>query len=227
MNSLDTPEVSRVLARLFDEAEQADQPFIAAMLETAEPGGDPVSLALAAEADDYRGFYREAAENFLCVSPAYGRFLYICARSVNARRVVEFGTSFGVSAIYLACAVRDNGGGTVIGTELEPSKAARAYENLKEAGVADVVDIRVGDALDALNADLGGEVGLVHLDGALSLYPQVLGLLEPQLRMNALVVAENATPDYREYLSAPGRGYVSLTLPFDDNHGNELSLFTG
>lgn len=75
MNSLDTPEVSSVLERLFAEAERADQPFIADLLEKAEPGSDPVVRALEAEAEDYKGFYRQAAENFLCVSPTYGRFL--------------------------------------------------------------------------------------------------------------------------------------------------------
>lgn len=78
-----------------------------------------------------------------------------------------------------------------------------------------------------MNAELGGDVDLVHLDGALSLYPLVLGMLEPRLSANTLAVAENATPDYREYVSAPGLGYLSLTLPFDDSRGNELSVFTG
>ncbi|HEY0227934.1 MAG TPA: class I SAM-dependent methyltransferase [Mycobacterium sp.] len=227
MNSLDTPQVSGVLERLFGEAEQADQPFIASMLEAAEPGVDPVTVALAAESKDYKGFYHQAAGNFLCVSPEYGRFLYACTRAVAAERVVEFGTSFGVSAIYLACAVRDNGGGTVIGTELESSKAARAYENLRAAGVADVVDIWIGDALDALCADVGGEVDLVHLDGALSLYRLVLEILEPRLRPGALIIAENTTPDYLAYVRDPERPYLSLTLPFGDGTGNELSLFTG
>ncbi|WAJ44345.1 class I SAM-dependent methyltransferase [Mycobacterium sp. Aquia_216] len=227
MNSLDTPQVSGVLERLFGEADQADQPFITSILEAVEPGIDPVTLALAAESKDYRGFYHQAVGNFLCVSPEYGRFLYVCARAAAARRVVEFGTSFGVSAIYLACAVRDNGGGTVIGTELESSKAARAYDNLRAAGVADVVDIWIGDALDALCTDLGGEVDLVHLDGALSLYRPVLEILEPKLRPNALVIAENATPDYLAYVRDPDRPYLSLTLPFRDGSGNELSLFTG
>lgn len=145
----------------------------------------------------------------------------------NARRIVEFGTSFGVSAIYLACAVRDNGGGTVIGTELEASKAARAYENLEAAGVAEFVDIRVGDAVDVLTAELGGEVDLVHLDSVLSLYLAVLRLLTHRLRSNALVVAENATPDYLEYVNEPESGFLSLTLPFDGERGNELSVFTG
>ncbi len=59
-----------------------------------------------------------------------------------ARHVVEAGTSFGVSTIYLATAVRDNGGGTVIATEYEQSKAESARRNFAEAGIEDIVDLR-------------------------------------------------------------------------------------
>lgn len=116
----------------------------------------PVAGVLEAEAEDYKGPYRQAVDNFLSVTPEFGRLLYICARTRNATRVVEFGTSFGISTIHLACALRDNGGGTVIGTELEPTKAARAQEHLNAAGLAEFVDIRVGDALDTLRDGAGG-----------------------------------------------------------------------
>ena len=228
MYTLETPQVTGVLGRLFAEAETADSPFIEQMLLGAAQGADPVALALAAEAADYKGFYRDAAVNFLCVSPEFGRLLYICARATRATRVVEFGTSFGISTIYLACAVRDNGGGEVISTELEPAKAARAYEHLAAAGVADIVDIRVGDALDTLDAaGIDGAIDLVHLDGALSLYKPVLQLLQPILRPSALVIAENATPEYLDYIHDPRQAFASLTLPFDGARGNELSVFTG
>ncbi|MET4432674.1 MULTISPECIES: class I SAM-dependent methyltransferase [unclassified Mycolicibacterium] len=226
MDSLTTPPVAGVLERLFREAEIADQPFIAELLENTEPGIDPLTGVLEAEAEDYKGLYHQAVDNFLSVTPEFGRLLYICARTRTATRVVEFGTSFGISTIHLACALRDNGGGTVIGTELEPTKAARAQEHLNAAGLADFVDIRVGDALDTLRDGAGGLIDLVHLDGAFSLYRPVLQLLEPHLQPNALVLAENGTPDYLDYVRDPGNGYVSLTLPFDPVRGNELSLFT-
>jgi predicted O-methyltransferase YrrM len=114
----------------------------------------------------------------------------------------------------------------VIGTELEPSKAARAHEHLTAAGVADFVEIRVGDALDTLRDGVGGPIDLVHLDGAFSLYRQVLELLEPHLQPTALILAENGTPGYLDYVRDPANGYVSLTLPFEPARGNELSLFT-
>jgi predicted O-methyltransferase YrrM len=84
--------------------------------------------------------YRKLAANFLNVSADFGRFLYMCARARRARQIVEFGTSFGISRIHLACALRDNAGGYLIGTELEPTKAKRAGENLAAAGLADLVE---------------------------------------------------------------------------------------
>ncbi|WAJ44124.1 class I SAM-dependent methyltransferase [Mycobacterium sp. Aquia_216] len=226
MDSLTTSPVADVLDRLFREAEIADRPFIADLLANAEPGVDPLVSVLEAEAQDYKDLYRQAVGNFLSVSPEFGRLLYICARTRNASRVVEFGTSFGISTIHLACALRDNGSGTVVGTELEPAKAARALEHLVAARVADLVEIRVGDALDTLREGVGGPVDLVHLDGAFSLYLPVLRLLEPHLQPNALILAENGTPNYLDYVRDPRNGYVSLTLPFEPARGNELSLFT-
>ncbi len=226
MDSLTTSPVADVLESLLREAEIADRPFIAELLDNAEPGVDPLVGVLEAEARDYKGLYRQAVENFLSVTPEFGRLLYICARTRNASRVVEFGTSFGISTIHLACAVRDNGGGTVIGTELEPSKAARAQEHLVAAGLSEFVEIRVGDALETLRDGAGGPIGVVHLDGAFSLYRPVLQLLEPHLQPNALILADNGTPNYLDYVRDPGNGYVSLTLPFEPARGNELSLFT-
>src|SRR6516164_5839619 len=90
---------------------------------------------LAEERVDYRAVYRGFAHNFLAVSPTYGRFLYAIARACKATRIVEFGTSMGISTIYLAAALRDNGGGHLISSELEPAKVARARANLDAAGL--------------------------------------------------------------------------------------------
>src|SRR6185369_6394595 len=131
------------------------------------------------ERADYRAQYRDHAEHFLAVTPAYGRFLYALARVRNAIRIVEFGTSMGVSTIYLAAALRDNGGGTLIGSELEPTKVARARAHLDAAGLADLVEIREGDARETLK-DVGGAVDLLLIDGAWSLYLPILRLVEPR-----------------------------------------------
>lgn len=224
MDTLESAPVAGVLTRLFDEAATADG---ALMAQIADGWGDvdPVAEILAREAADYRGLYCGFADNYLNVSAEFGQFLYICGRTRQAKNVVEFGTSFGVSTIHLAAALRDNGGGHLIGTELEATKARRANENLAAAGLADIVDIRVGDALDTLR-DGVGDVDLVLLDGAFSLYLPVLELLEPRLSPGALVLGENASGDYLSYVRNPGNGYRSVPLPFEPGRGNELSVRT-
>src|SRR5437867_12190204 len=82
---------------------------------------------------------------YITLSAKQGKFAYLVARGLRARRIVEFGTSFGISTIYLAAALRDNGGGTVIGTELEPTKVTAARGKLEAAGLSEYVEIREGD----------------------------------------------------------------------------------
>ena len=77
----------------------------------------------------------------LPVSRETGSLLYMLTRSTRAKSILEFGTSYGVSTIYLAAALRDNGGGRIITTEFESSKVARARQNLTEADLMDLVDI--------------------------------------------------------------------------------------
>ena len=144
MDSLSTAPVADVLARLFAEAEAADQPLFERFAEIPQDEG--ATRLLEEEAKDYRKVYADFAGNYLSITAELGEFLYACARSIQARRIVEFGTSFGISTVYLATALADGGGGHLIGSELEPTKAQRAQENLAAAGVGELADIRVGDA---------------------------------------------------------------------------------
>jgi predicted O-methyltransferase YrrM len=173
---------------------------------------------------------RRMRETYLPVSRSQGQLLYLLARSIGARRVVEFGTSFGVSTIYLAAAVKDNGGGVVIGSELEPTKHAKANEHLREVGLETLVDVRLGDALETL-ADIEAPIDMVLLDGWKDGYMPVLHLLKPKLRPMAVVLADNiytfkkTLRPYVEYVQKPGNGFVSSTLDIAD--GFEMSVFTG
>jgi len=139
------------------------------------------------------------------------------ARSIGARRIVEFGTSFGISTIYLSAAVRDNGGGTVIGSAMQPSKLARARAHLEEAGLSDVAEVREGDARATL-ADPGGAVDMVLLDGAKQLYLDVLQMLTPRLHTGSVVLADNilmfrkSLRPYVEHVQDPANGFRSVTL---------------
>jgi predicted O-methyltransferase YrrM len=135
----------------------------------------------------------------------------------------------GVSSIYMAAALRDVGGGVLIGTELEPSKAERAKANLTAAGLADLVEFRIGDARETLKSGVGGDIDMVMLDGAFTLYLPVLKLLEPHLKPGAIIIGENAfagAGGYIDYVRAPQNGYLSLPLSFNPGRGNELTIKT-
>jgi predicted O-methyltransferase YrrM len=217
MSSLTSPLVSNLLAKLFADAEASD-----AKLRKAMADAPPGEMAKRARSEDYRSFYMQAKDHYLAVSAETGRLIYMLARGMNARNIVEFGTSFGLSTLHLAAALKDNGGGRVIGSEFEPSKVQRARENMRAAELSDFVDIREGDALETLARDMPPSIDLVLLDGAKSLYVKVLTLLEPRLRRGALLVADNADmcPEYVERVRAAGGGYLSV--PFVDDV--ELSM---
>ncbi len=121
---------------------------------------------------EYRDLYGRLKDLPLAVSRETGTLLYMLARSGGARTIVEFGTSFGISTLYLAAALRDNGGGRLITSEFEPSKVARARDNLTAGGLIDLVEIREGDALQTLSVDLPETIDLLLLDGAKALYPE-------------------------------------------------------
>lgn len=228
MDSLNTGVVADVLQRLHLEAEIADAPLMQAFASEATSREEIISQAIAAENRDLNEVYQRFAGNFLSVSPRFGRFLYMCARACKAKRIVEFGSSMGISAIYMAAALRDMGGGRLVGTDLEPGKIERARANVAAAGLADLVEFRLGDARETLSTDLG-DIDMVMLDGAFTLYLPILRLLEPQLKPGALIVGENAFEEasgYIDYVRDPENGYLSLSLPFDPGRGNELTIKT-
>jgi predicted O-methyltransferase YrrM len=227
MTTLSSERVSQLLDKLHHDADASDREHHEAMMEAMATSGrsieQVVTEMLAEERADYRGTYRRYADNFLAVSPAFGRLLYAMARACQATRIVEFGTSMGVSTIYLAAALRDNGGGQLIGSEFEPSKVTRALANLAAAGLDDLVDIREGDARETLR-DVGGNVDLLLIDGAFSLYLPVLKLIEPRFTPGAVIFGENAfDPDYLAYIRNPTNGYLSQSL-LEEGRGNEFTV---
>ena len=125
--------------------------------------------------------YHKMKDLSLQFSPEHGVVAYNIARAISAKRIVEFGTSFGYSTIYLAAAIKDNGGGVVIGSEFVDEKVTRALANLKAAELDQYTDIRPGDAMQSL-ADPGGDIDMILIDGSKDLYIPVLKLLFPFLR---------------------------------------------
>lgn len=219
MITLTTQPLAPLLDRLLAEAALArpeTSPIFAGMAERGE--------ALMRSKSGHVELYTQLKDFPLPVSRETGVLLYMLARSFEARRIVEFGTSFGISTLFLAAALRDNGGGRLITTEFEPSKIARAKHHLAEGGLLDLVEIREGDALQTLGADLPEAIDLVLLDGAKPLYRDVLDLLESKLSPGAFIVADNADhcPDYLGYVRAPGNGYLSV--PFGDEVELSMSI---
>lgn len=219
-NTLTTGPLAPLLERLFQEAEKNS------------PSSSPAAADLFRDSDrlmqsktEYRDFYERLKDFPLAVSRETGLLLYLLARSSRARTVVEFGTSFGISTLHLAAALRDNGGGRLITSEFEPGKLARARQNLEAGGLIDLVEFREGDALQTLSVDLPETIDLLLLDGAKSLYLEILNLLEGHLKPGALIVADNAdySPDYLKRVRASGTGYLSV--PFAEDV--ELSMRIG
>ncbi len=166
------------------------------------------------------------ADRGFSIRPDQGDLIYLLCRGMRATRVVEFATSVGMSTLYFAAAMRDNGGGRVIASELVPAKVATAMRNLTEAGLADYAEIREGDARRTLQ-DLGGSVDFALIDGwprdeEPSLACDVIKIVASQLRVGGYVMNDNAEPDFLEFIRDPGKGFISVTLPLKS--GTELSV---
>lgn len=212
-STLRSDPVVSTLNRLLAAEEKQDlvAAFAAAGVDMA--GDYPVDMSAAEMAE-------RTKDIIMSVSKEGGHLLYLLTRAAHARTVVEFGTSFGISTLYLASAVRDNGGGQVITTELQPDKARKAQENFAAAGLDDVVDLRLGDARETLR-ELPGPVDLLLLDGWLDLRLPILRLVEPRLRPGALVIVDDVDldigrsfyQDFLDHIEDPANGYLSTRLP--------------
>ena len=202
MNTLENPSVAAVLHRLHAAAADDGARWAQRRIDQ-DTGRLPADEGLV-----------RMGEFYLAVSPAEGRLLYLLARATRARRLVEFGASYGVSTLYLAAAANDLGG-ELITTEAHPDKCRALRANLAQAGLADRVTLLEGDALQTL-ADLPGPIDLLLLDGWKSLYLPVLELLRPRLSASALVLADNvdhaAAQDYVRFIESPTSGFVTHTV---------------
>lgn len=205
--TLTRPDVAATLKREHAAAKAMRE----ARMAQPRPEGAPTPHTL-----DFRTSEAHRTQ-YLSIGPRMGRFLYNSARSIGARTIVEFGTSFGISTIYLAAAAADTGG-SVMGSEFHPNKAEKARSNLADAGLSAQTDIRVGDARETLAA-IEGPIDLLFLDGAKDLYIEILKMLEDQLRPGALVIADNADhlPEdegFLRYVNEEGGRYLSTLIGF-------------
>jgi len=172
---------------------------------------------------------RRIDEMLLPVGRATGTLLNLLAKQACARRILEVGSSFGYSTVWLAEGARAVHG-KVISLELRAAKTEYATAQLARAGLAGFVEFRIGDALESL-AGLAGPFDLVLIDLWKNLYVPVFELLHPKLAPGALVVADNmiepasARPHAQAYRQAvrAARDMSSVLLPV--GNGIELSRY--
>ena len=214
------PELERLLAALHARSDAQ-----AALLRRHEAERAKDALP----EDEIRDFRRD---KLVALDRDKAEFCYQLCRATEARRIVEIGTSYGVSTLYLAAAVRDNvraagGDGVVIGTEYEPNKAAAARGHFEQAGLSRFIELREGDLRETLR-QIDGPVDFVLVDIWIAMARPALELVAPHLKPGAIVVCDNTEryrgeyADYFAFLENPANGFRTMTLPFDG--GFELSV---
>ncbi|MFI1411227.1 O-methyltransferase [Streptomyces sp. NPDC020707] len=212
--TLAEPRVSAALTRMFEAAARDEETV---SLVRGDLPHDREALTAQELAD-------AAQDVYMPVSADGGRLLYNLVRATKPATVVEFGTSYGISTLHLAAAVRDNGTGRVVTTEMSRTKAASARDTFAATGLDDVITVLEGDALQTLAA-LTQPVGFLFLDGWKDLCLPVLRLLEPHIAPGTLVVADDVDlPDlgpYLDHVRDTANGYHSVTFPVED--GLEIS----
>jgi predicted O-methyltransferase YrrM len=212
MSALGDPALDALLDRLHEASLGQDEAMGQFFQARAQAGED-----LSPDKGAVRDFL---ADKLVALDRDKALFCHRLCRALGAKRIVEAGTSYGVSTLYLAAAVRDNGGGVVIGTENEPAKVAAARANFAEAGLANFIELREGDLRDTL-ADLSGPIDFMLIDIWTPMARPALALVAPHLRRGAVVICDN-TKTYREYyrdyfafIADPANCLSTMTLPFD------------
>lgn len=138
----------------------------------------------------------EAGLPAIQVSPPQGKLLYLLARSIGAKTILEFGTLGAYSTIWLARALPE--GGRLLTLESNPAYAEVAQENIARAGLEEVVDLRVGLALDVLpelHAEGAGPFDLTFIDADKESSPAYFEWALDHARPGALIVADNVVRD--------------------------------
>jgi len=173
------------------------------------------------------GDFRSQA--FLAVGPDAGELINILARSLKAPNILELGTSFGYSGIWLAEAARASGG-RLTTMEIEEHKSAYAREMSVKAGLADYVDFKVGDAVKMIN-ELPGKIDFVLLDLWKDLYVPCLDAFYPKLSDGAIIVADNMIrpggPDIARYAKAVRAKPKMSSILVPVGQGLEISVYNG
>jgi predicted O-methyltransferase YrrM len=216
---LNDPKLEALLAELHARSKDQDA-------ETGEYFRTRTGAWRGMEARDHAHF----ADKLVALDRDKSEFCYGLCRAIGARRIVEAGTSFGVSTLYLAAAVRDNGGGVVIGAEYEPQKVKAARANFEAAGLAGFIDLHDGDLIEALKT-IEDPVDFVLFDIWGDVVRTALELLLPHLRPGAVICTDNTASSregykpFFEIIDDPQYGFRTMTLPFEG--GFEMTVKVG
>jgi predicted O-methyltransferase YrrM len=222
MSVIHDPELDRLLTALHARSDAQIEAMKLYQAQKAQEGHPPTE----AEIKKFR------SDKLVALDRDKAEFCYQLCRAINARRIVEAGTSYGVSTLYLAAAVRDNiraagGDGVVIGTEYEPEKASAARAHFKQGGLSRFIDLREGDLRETLRR-IDWPVDFMLVDIWIAMARPALELVAPRLRPGAVVICDNTQihrteyADYFAFLADPANGFRTMTLPFDG--GLELSV---
>jgi predicted O-methyltransferase YrrM len=159
------------------------------LLASRVPAAAPALTGVPAEAARVLAAIKAADHEQLAVSEEDGRLLRVLAVSIGATRALEIGGANGYSAIWIGLGLRETGG-RLTTIEYDAARAKNAAENIRQAGLADVVTVVAGDAFAEIPR-LAGEVDLVFLDAWKRDYKRFFDLVLPRLRPRGLLLAHN------------------------------------
>ena len=179
-----------------------------------------------------KGVFRELRPSdmkdaYIAITKKQGEYIYDLLIREKAKNIIEFGTSFGISTIYLGAAAKENKG-HVITTELLDSKANRALQNFKDADVNSYIDLRIGDAMETLQ-NAPDNIDFLLLDGWNDLYLPLIKTLEPKLKKGAYIYTDNinfpGSKSFKEYIKSQPEKYKTERLS-ENKGGVELTEYT-
>ena len=214
MGDLGDPHLQNRLDDLHDQSRRQED-LIATYFKRR---GDSVNWA---KLDDHA--HQFLADKLVALDPDKAMFCHRLCMAMRAKRVIEVGTSHGVSTLYLAQAMKrlesaDGERGLVIATEYEASKAATARANFASAGLAAYIELREGDLRETLR-EIQGPIDFVLMD-IWEMARPAIELITPHLRRGAIVIADDTSDfdesyeAYFDYVRNPTNAFTTQTLPF-------------
>jgi predicted O-methyltransferase YrrM len=163
---------------------------------------------------------KAADTDLLAVSEEDGRLLRVLAASSGAKHALEIGSAFGYSAIWIGLGLRETGGHLTT-IEFDPSRAKQASENIRRAGLADLVTVVPGDGFKEIPR-ISGDFDFVFLDAWKKDYKRFLDLVFPRLTTRGLFLAHNVVnkrsemPDFLDAIQRNPALLTSIVKPSDE-----------